>query len=74
MDHQKLKKFLDELTGLTKKYGIEIGGCGCAGSPFLFDLKPEDALAGQHYSVDRNKDNLRLTGEESVDGVRPCLG
>ena len=30
--------FLDELTLLTKKHGIVIAGCGCCGSPFLYDL------------------------------------
>ena len=33
----KLDKFLEELSVLTKKYGIEIGGCGCCGSPYLVD-------------------------------------
>jgi hypothetical protein len=27
--------FLDELTALTKKHKITIGGCGCCGSPYL---------------------------------------
>jgi hypothetical protein len=31
----KLDKFLEELSALTKKYGIEIGGCGCCDSPYL---------------------------------------
>jgi len=31
----KLKEFLVELSALTIKYHIEIGGCGCCGSPFL---------------------------------------
>lgn len=33
----RLDKFLEELSALTKKYGIEIGGCGCCGSPYLVD-------------------------------------
>lgn len=28
-------KFILELTELTRKYGISIGGCGCCGSPWL---------------------------------------
>jgi len=31
----KLKAFLTELTHLTNKYGYEIGGCGCCGSPWV---------------------------------------
>lgn len=33
-----MEEFLEELTELSKKYGIGIGGCGCCGSPFLYDL------------------------------------
>lgn len=48
--------FLDELTKLTKKYHIEIGGCGCCGSPFLNPVKPKNDC---HYVV--TKDNGKLT-------------
>ena len=33
MNKEKVVEFLTELTRLTDKYGIEIGGCGCCGSP-----------------------------------------
>lgn len=33
------EKFKEELTALTKKYGIVIWGCGCCGSPSLMDLE-----------------------------------
>lgn len=29
------QQFLAELTELTRKHGISIGGCGCCGSPWL---------------------------------------
>lgn len=32
---KKVNDFLKELSELTEKYGIEIGGCGCCGSPYL---------------------------------------
>lgn len=35
------KQFLEELGKLTKKYNIEIRGCGCCGSPYLEDLTGE---------------------------------
>ena len=34
-----LDQFLKELTELTKKHGLAIGGCGCCGSPFIFEVK-----------------------------------
>ena len=32
--------FLAELTELTRKHRIVIGGCGCCGSPFVTRIKP----------------------------------
>lgn len=40
---ERFDAFVKELGELTKKYGIEIWGCGCCGSPGLFDLKNEEA-------------------------------
>lgn len=37
----RLEEFLKELSELTKKYGLEICGCGCCGSPWIADLKSE---------------------------------
>lgn len=31
------QKFLRELTKLSKKYNLYVGGCGCFGSPYLYD-------------------------------------
>jgi hypothetical protein len=41
----KLENFLKELAELTQKYGIGIGGCGCYGSPYLYDLKNDEFCA-----------------------------
>lgn len=32
---EKLDKFLEELSELSNKYGLTIGGCGCCGSPWI---------------------------------------
>lgn len=41
MIDNRLGNFLKELSDLTKKYNISIGGCGCCGSPYLIDLTIE---------------------------------
>lgn len=44
-----VKEFLEELTNLTKKYGIVIEGCGCCGSPLLyFDA---EIKGSEHYKI-----------------------
>lgn len=44
----RLDKFLEELSTLTKKYGFEIGGCGCCGSPYLIDLNEGNNIIGTY--------------------------
>ena len=44
MIDNRLGNFLKELSDLTKKYNIEIGGCGCCGSPYLNDLETGETL------------------------------
>lgn len=36
---KRLDLFLKELTELTQKYGLEIGGCGCCGSPWVLEIE-----------------------------------
>lgn len=40
-NEERLHYFLEELTSLTERYGLEIGGCGCCGSPYLTDCSTE---------------------------------
>lgn len=35
MTNEQTADFLNDLTALTRKYNIVIGGCGCCGSPWL---------------------------------------
>ena len=37
-DKEKLDSFLEELSELSNKYGFEIGGCGCCGSPWVVSM------------------------------------
>ena len=49
--------FLRELTALTRRYGIAIGGCGCCGSPWLDD-KVDVSSDWSGYAID---DTAELT-------------
>lgn len=55
MDKLSVDHFLQELTELSERYDIKIGGCGCCGSPFLMPL---DRSKGTHYKVDDEEDYL----------------
>lgn len=54
---ENLEEFLKELTELSNKYKIYIGGCGCCGSPHL---NSGDEAEGE-YTVDENQDDLCWT-------------
>ena len=46
-EQQRKQQFLVELTALTRKHGISIGGCGCCGSPWLdAEAEVSDQRAG----------------------------
>lgn len=36
---RKVREFLEALENLSDRYGLWIGGCGCSGSPFIYDIK-----------------------------------
>lgn len=52
--NNRLKFFLLELSELTNKYEIAIGGCGCCGSPYIIDFKKEYEGNNLYYD-DENK-------------------
>jgi len=65
MDMRLVSGFLNELTELTKKYGIEICGCGCCGSPFLDDFDGSQKhyiVTFTHYKDEY--DNLELVPDD----------
>jgi hypothetical protein len=68
IEKTKREEFLSELTDLTKKYGIAIGGCGCCGSPFLFSAGEDGPVSGREYRVELGGADLEwvpaLKGEE----------
>jgi len=44
-----VEQFLQELSALTRKYKIEIGGCGCCDSPYLTDLLENEQAESWGY-------------------------
>ena len=62
MIDNRLGNFLKELSHLTKKYNISIGGCGCCGSPYLTDLETDECL-GEELGYDGYKYLVDIEGE-----------
>jgi len=54
MDKIRLQMFLAELSELSKKYGMYIQGCGCCGSPWVFDDKIKHDYDNLSYQDDEN--------------------
>ena len=52
---ERFDTFVKELGELTKKYDIEIWGCGCCGSPRLLDLKNEKATISEDLAWNDEK-------------------
>ena len=48
--NEDVKRFLDELTQLTLKHKIAIGGCGCCNSPWLEFTETKEEFDPPHYS------------------------
>ncbi len=65
---EKETAFLEELTILSKKYKIAIGGCGCCGSPWLEPMSYKDEFEGEDWSDWRyevyDKNNLNFAKDK----------
>jgi hypothetical protein len=46
----KINNFLEELTQLSLKHNIIIGGCGCCNSPYLKDTINGEFIEGKHHT------------------------
>ena len=55
IDREKIEDFLKDLTKLTRRTGVIIGGCGCCGSPYLTVEKP---VNDGEYRIEGDGDNL----------------
>ena len=57
----RLQNFLDELTELTEKYQIKIGGCGCCGSPYLTDMIKDEYIENDRAKLEWDKNEGKYT-------------
>lgn len=65
VDSQRLTSFLEELTLISRKYRIQIQGCGCCGSPWVAAL--EDKQENYRYTVMQRGDDLALRSEDDIE-------
>jgi hypothetical protein len=55
MNKPKIDEFMKELSALTQKYGISIGGCGCCHSPWLWNISEKD-FVGDDLKYDQKEE------------------
>ena len=55
LEKDNVREFLRELSKLSRRYKISIGGCGCCGSPFLTPMGKSD---GRYEVTTENFDEL----------------
>jgi hypothetical protein len=48
---EKETEFLKRLTELTRELGVYVGGCGCCGSPWIYEIMSGESKKGE-YSTD----------------------
>lgn len=66
------KAFLRDLTEVTRRHRIAVGGCGCCGSPHLIEISAEDAAQGTYgHSEHSHSDFEFITSTESGTGGEP---
>ena len=58
----RFNDFLSELSELTIKYEISIGGCGCCGSPYIIDFKKQ--YQGDNLEFDDKQQKYILENKE----------
>lgn len=55
---KELEGFLKELSAVSNKYGLTIGGCGCCGSPWVSDFRD---TPGHYITNDYGGEDAHLT-------------
>lgn len=64
------ESFLSELTELTRKYKIKIGGCGCCNSPFLEEIPAEDILIAKYNNEASPLDGHYIAPGDNLEWVK----
>ena len=59
---QRQQEFLKALSFLTRRYKLQIGGCGCCGSPWLYD---DPKITGGHYECQEDGNRLFFLGKKT---------
>lgn len=65
-DNKKIKAFLKDLTKLSTKHNLVIGGCGCCGSPWI-ELMDGNSTGFNNLEFDHKEQCYRIwdnNGEE----------
>ena len=63
---EKLYCFLSELAILTNLYELEVGGCGCCGSPYITNLKTGE-IVSEYLTYNEKREDYRL--DESMTEI-----
>ena len=51
--NENLNNFLEELSALSNKYGFVIEGCGCCGSPWIYNNNSKESYDNLAFIVDK---------------------
>jgi hypothetical protein len=62
---KNVETFLKELSALSKRYGIEIAGCGCCGSPYLEDTNGKVLAEDLFFDLKTNDYDAIEVNEEA---------
>lgn len=52
LDKDTVDEFIRELSALSKKYRIQIAGCGCCDSPYLLPIQDDDLPGSYNITID----------------------
>lgn len=66
--NSKIEEFLKELTELSTKYQLYIGGCGCCDSPYIEEASEEPK---GKYAIDHRWSDTSMVWVEDETNTQP---